>query len=65
LYFQRPGDWTEAPEKAEDFGDSISAAHFAKERGLQAEVFLDFGDPEYNVLLPLQTRSPDPDQPAF
>ncbi len=57
LYFQSSDSWTTEPESAQDFGSSLKAALFALENNLNgAEVYLDFGDNEYNVHLPVQGR---------
>lgn len=43
------------PQQARNFGTSFRAGAFAQDHGLgNLEVFLDFGDQEYNVRLPLQ-----------
>jgi hypothetical protein len=55
LYFQTEGAWTMDPQQARNFGTSFRAGAFAQDYGLaNLEVFLDFGDQEYNVRLPLQ-----------
>ena len=55
LYFQAESAWTMDPQQARDFGTSFRAGAFAQDHGLaHLEVFLDFGDQEYNVRLPLQ-----------
>lgn len=57
LYFQSSGAWTADADSAQDFGSSLKAALFALENKLEgAEVYLDFGDHEYNVHLPVQRR---------
>lgn len=55
LFFQAPDRWTECADQAEDFGSGPRAILFARDRSLHGvEVFWDFGDPEYNVRLPIQ-----------
>ncbi len=55
-YFQSEGAWTADPQQARNFGTSFRAGAFAQDHGLpDLEVFLDFGDQEYNVRLPVQT----------
>ena len=55
LYFQLIDAWTTEADSAHDFGSSLKAALFAQENQLPgAEVYLDFGDHEYNVHLPVQ-----------
>jgi hypothetical protein len=57
LYLQSLDRWTDEPEKALDFGSSLKAAQFAQNHCLSGlEVFLDFGDHEYNVYLPVLER---------
>jgi len=54
-YLQGDGAWTIDPHQARNFGTSFRAGAFAQDHGLgNLEVFLDFGDQEYNVSLPLQ-----------
>ncbi len=54
LYFQAKDSWTASPDAAMDFGGSIKAAIYAQEHCLQhTEIYLDFGDAEYNVHLPV------------
>lgn len=56
LYFQAEGSWTMDPQQARNFETSFRAGAFAQDHGLSnLEVFLDFGDQEYNVRLPVQT----------
>ena len=53
-YFQAEGAWTTDPQQARNFGTSFRAGAFAQDQGLSnLEVFLDFGDQEYNVHLPV------------
>ncbi len=55
LYFQSPDRWTSEAVEARDFRSSLKAVVFAEDRGLaDAEVFMDFDDPEYNVHLPVR-----------
>ena len=57
LFFQSLDQWTGEPDSAENFRSSYKAALFAQEHGLEnAEVLLDFNDPEYNVRLPVGAR---------
>lgn len=57
LYLKSPDSWTAEPESATDFQTSLQAAQFAGQNSLfDLEVFLDFGDQEYNVYLPVQER---------
>jgi hypothetical protein len=57
LYFQSLESWTTEAESAQDFGSSLKAALFALDNNIDgAEVYLDFGDHEYNVHLPVQGR---------
>ncbi len=54
LYFEGQGAWTANAEAAKDFGGSIKAAVYAQEHCLEhTEIYLDFGDAEYNVHLPV------------
>jgi hypothetical protein len=54
LYYQTVDSWTPDPASAQDFGSSLKAALFAQENGIgEARVYLDFGDREYNVTLPV------------
>jgi hypothetical protein len=54
-YFQAEGAWTMDPSQAHNFGTSFRAGAFAQDHGLgNLEVFLDFGEEEYNVRLPVQ-----------
>ncbi len=54
LYYQSQDSWTGDSETAKDFGGSINAAVFAQEHSLDnTEIYLDFGDAEYNVQLPV------------
>jgi len=56
-YLKSLDSWTPEPEAARDFGNSLQAALFAQQHALdEAEVFLDFGDQEYNVYLPVVER---------
>jgi hypothetical protein len=58
LYFQSSDSWTSDPESARDFGTSLKAAIFAQDQLLEdLEVYLDFGDSDWNVQLPVKTRS--------
>ena len=58
LYVQPSKGWTSDAELAQDFGSSLKAALYAQEHGLEAaEVYLDFGDCEYNVSLPVPARA--------
>jgi len=55
LYFQAEDAWTMDPQQARNFATSFRAGAFAQDHGLaNLEVFLDFGDQEYNVHLPVQ-----------
>ncbi len=57
LYLKTLDRWTPQPEQAQDFGNSLRAALFAQQHCLNdLEVFLDFGDQEYNVYLPVEER---------
>ena len=57
MFYRAPKEWTSQPEQAQDFGNSLKAFYFAHEHSLSdVEVHLDFGDPEYNVSLPVQAR---------
>ena len=57
LYLKSLDSWTPEPELAKEFESSLQAARFAMEYSLSdLEVFLDFGDQEYNVYLPVQER---------
>lgn len=57
LYLQSLDRWTSEPDQASDFGTSLKAAQFAQKHCLSGlEVFLDFGDHEYNVYLPVLER---------
>lgn len=61
LYLQSPENWTAEPESAQNFGSSLKAALFAQAHNLaDLEVYLDFGDFEYNVHLPVQHHSRGP-----
>jgi hypothetical protein len=57
LYYQSPERWTAETESAQDFGSSLKAALFAQENAMdELEVYLDFGDYEYNVHLPVMNK---------
>ena len=57
LYFEGPNSWTNNPQTAKDFQNSRGAAVFSQELcGEDVEIFLDFGDDEYNVSLPVEAR---------
>jgi len=57
LYLRSLDSWTSEPDSAQDFGNSLQAALFAQQNCLnELEVFLDFGDQEYNVYLPVEER---------
>ncbi len=58
LYYQDQDCWTADTESAREFGASVRAALFAQENSLQdVEVYLDFGNEDWNVYLPIGTRS--------
>ena len=55
LYFQSQDSWTPDPDLAKDFGNSHRASLYAQDNCLEdLEVYLDFGNEEYNVHLPLK-----------
>ena len=57
LYFQSPHSWTADSRAAQGFEDSRQAALFAQQLCREdLEVYLDFGDDEYNVSVPVQAR---------
>ena len=57
LYFQAPHSWTADSSAAQVFEDSRRAALFAQQLCREdLEVYIDFGDDEYNVSVPVQTR---------
>lgn len=57
LYFESLNSWTANPQTAQDFRNSRQAAMFAQELSQNhLEIFLDFGDEEYNVALPVEAR---------
>jgi hypothetical protein len=57
LYFESLNSWTANPQTAKDFHNGREAAVFAQELSHgDLEIFLDFGDDEYNVSLPVQAR---------
>jgi len=57
LYFQSRDSWSKEPEKAKVFESSLQAIMFAQEQCLEEiEVYLDFGNEEYNVSLPVRAR---------
>ena len=57
LYFQAPESWTADTSAAQVFENSRQAAFFARQLCREdLEVFIDFGDDEYNVSVPVQTR---------
>ena len=54
LFFQGPQQWTSEARLARDFQNSPKAILYANEHALNGvEVYWDFGDPEYNVSLPI------------
>lgn len=56
-FYQGPDLWTSNPDSAKHFENSLSAALFARDNnGDHLEVCLDFGNPEYDVYLPVRTR---------
>ncbi len=56
LYWESADCWTAEAEKARDFETSTRAAFFAQDNGQEDfEVYLEFGDCEYDVRLPLQS----------
>jgi hypothetical protein len=57
LYFQSQDSWSAEPEKAKIFESSLQAVIFAQQQRLEGvEVYLDFGNEEYNVSLPVRAR---------
>ena len=57
LYFESSNSWTANAQAARDFQDSRQAAVYAQElQHEDVEIFLDFGDDEYNVSLPVEAR---------
>ena len=55
LYFQSQDSWTDDPAQAKDFGTSHRANVYAEDNCLEdLEVYLDFGNEEYNVHLPVK-----------
>src|SRR5438876_11072113 len=56
-YFQGIEDWTENPQQAFDFKGPDRAIRFVRDAGLkQMEVVFAFGDPRYDVHLPIDER---------
>ena len=57
LYFDSSNSWTANAQAAKDFQDSRQAAVYAQEiHQDDVQIFLDFGDDEYNVSLPVEDR---------
>ena len=57
LYFEALNSWTANPQTARAFENSREAAVFAQEVCPDnLEIFLEFGDEEYNVSLPVEAR---------
>lgn len=57
-YFQSPDGWTTDPALARDFISSHRAEVYAEEHGLnELDIYLDFGNEEYNVRLPVGGHS--------
>lgn len=49
--------WTETADRAHNFGSSLKAAWHAQKHGLEdVEVYLDFGDSEWDVRMPVLAR---------
>jgi len=55
LYLESEDSWTTNPEQAKDFGTSHRANVYAMDNCLEdLEIYLDFGNEEYNVHLPVK-----------
>jgi len=55
LYLESQDSWTANPERAKDLGTSHRANVYAQDHCLEdLEIFLDFGNEEYNVHLPVE-----------
>ena len=56
-YWGNEDSWTDQPGQARNFGTSLKAALYAQEHSLEeSEVYLDFGDTDWDVRLPIGRR---------
>ena len=60
LYLHRNGEWTEDAAAAANFGSSVAARSYIQAHGLAAaQIVMCFGDPKYDVVLPISEECRD------